>query len=125
MAIDLVRKELKDHDEKDSLAAIDAVLEKIIQETETKEFSEGQLPIYERFEEMNFGPRTFIEELYYKGLTEGVAKVGARTVNILKVAQEILAMRHALAKETARLLSLQSLQNRYYYKMIKVKLIFP
>lgn len=65
------------------------------------------------------GPRSFMEELYYKGITDGVRKSGAKTVNILKVAENLFDARISIAKEAAKLLSLQSLQNRHYYKMIK------
>lgn len=65
------------------------------------------------------GPRSFMEQLYYKGITDGVRKSGSKTVNILKVAENLFDARISIAKEAAKLLSLQSLQNRHYYKMIK------
>lgn len=65
------------------------------------------------------GPRSYLEQLYHRGITDGVKKSGPKTVNILKVAENLFDTRLAIAKEASKLLSLQSLQNRHYYKMIK------
>ena len=69
------------------------------------------------------GPRQFLEELYYKGVTEGAGMKrpdGSKsTVNVLKVAESIIDMRYAITKEASKLLSSQNLNHRYYYKLIK------
>jgi hypothetical protein len=96
MAIDLLRKNLMSRSERESLTAVDSVLEKLIEASETQAIAEGQLPLWARFEDQNIGPRTFLEELYYKGLTEGITRVGAKTINILKVAQELLGIRYGM-----------------------------
>jgi hypothetical protein len=79
----------------------------------------GNLTMTERIIHDTQGPRTFLERLYYKGITDGAIKSGKNTINILKVAENLFDARLAIAKEASKLLSLQSLQNRHYYKMIK------
>ena len=65
------------------------------------------------------GPRSFMEQLYYKGIIDGVTRNNGKVVNMLKVAENLFDARMSIAKESVKLLSLQSLQNRQYYKMIK------
>jgi len=46
-------------------------------------------------------------------------------MNVLKVAENLMAKRAAIAKETTKLLTQQNLYNRQYYKLIKDRGGFP
>ena len=71
------------------------------------------------------GPRQFLEELYYKGIADGASLKGGKAMNVLKVAENLMAKRAAIAKETTKLLTQQNLYNRQYYKLIKDRGGFP
>ena len=112
LAMQLVRDDLvrtKDHA---AIKVMDDLTIKLGTDDDTR-------TMLERVQHESQGPRTFLEQLYYKGITEGVVKSGTKTVNILRVAENLFDTRLAIAKEASKLLSLQSLQNRHYYKMIK------
>lgn len=112
LAIQLVRDDLVRN--KDSLAieVVDDLLKKMV----TDDMERTAL---ERVLHDTQGPRSFLEQLYYKGVINGVTKSGTKTLNVLKVAENLFDARVSIGKAAAKLLSLQSTQNRQYYKMIK------
>jgi hypothetical protein len=63
----------------------------------------GNLTMTERIIHDTQGPRTFLERLYYKGITDGAIKSGKNTINILKVAENLFDARLAIAKEAGML----------------------
>ena len=71
------------------------------------------------------GPTVLLEELYYHGVSSGVVVTDSgENLNSLKIAQDIMALRLALATEASRILADLATNSRQYYKMIKVKAIF-
>ena len=111
-----MREDLRKVNDNSALAVLDNLVEKLEHDDEARTILDRMLNDAE-------GPRQFLEELYYKGVTEGVGRSradGTKTpVNVLKVAENIIDMRYAITKEASKLLSSQNLNNRYYYKMIK------
>jgi hypothetical protein len=108
------------------------------------------MSVSDQFFSKNFGPRTFLEELYYLGITGSTSVddiIGTNSnlintnydtssnlidknksdsdksslVNVLKLSQMISDTRTALALQIQGILRLQNTSNRKYYKMIKVK----
>jgi hypothetical protein len=68
------------------------------------------------------GPSALLEEIYHNGITQGVQiSSTGDTLNSLKIAQDLMALRVILAAEAARILSDLATSSRLYYKMIKVK----
>ena len=112
LALQLVRDDLIRGKEEWAIQVLDDLMIKMGTDDDSR-------TILERILHDTHGPRSFLEQLYYKGITDGVRKSGSKTVNILKVAENLFDARISIAKEAAKLLSLQSLQNRHYYKMIK------
>ena len=111
-----MREDLRKVNDKSSLEVLDNLVEKLEHDDEARSILDRMLNDAE-------GPRQFLEELYYKGVTEGVGMKRSdgtkSTVNVLKVAENIIEMRCAITKEASKLLSSQNLNHRYYYKMIK------
>ena len=67
------------------------------------------------------GPTVLLEELYYHGVSKGVVVTDSGdNLNSLKIAQDIMALRLALATEASRILTDLATNSRQYYKMIKV-----
>ena len=112
LALELVRNDLiasKDHT---SIQVLDDL-------TTTIGEDDDSATMKERLHHERFGPRSFMEQLYHKGITVGIAKPGVKTINTLKVAESFLDARLVISREISKQLSLQSMQNRHYYKMIK------
>lgn len=63
-------------------------------------------------------PRTLLEQMYYRGITEGVTP---RKVNILKLAQSLMEKCCAVANDLSKIISEMAVYSRPYYKMIKVR----
>lgn len=112
LAIQLVRDDLVRNKDILSIEVVDELLKKMV----TDDIDRTAL---ERVLHDTQGPRSFLEQLYYKGVIDGVTKAGTKTVNILKVAENLFDARLSIGKAASKLLSLQSMQNRQYYKMIK------
>lgn len=112
LALQLVRDDLVKSKDDHAMQIIDDLMIKL-------EIDDSARSVLERVLHDTQGPRSFMEQLYYRGITDGVTTNNGKSVNILKVAENLFDARVAIAKESAKLLSLQSLQNRQYYKMIK------
>lgn len=112
LAIQLVREDLVRNKDDLAIQVVDDLLKKMV----TDDIERTAL---ERVLHDTQGPRSFLEQLYYKGIIEGVTKSGTKTLNVLKVAENLFDARLSIGKAAAKLLSLQSTQNRQYYKMIK------
>ena len=114
LAMELIRTDLlnsRDESALDMLRALEAKME-------TDDVARS---ILERMLNETEGPRQFLEELYYKGLTNGAGLKGGRAMNVLNVAENLLHTRAAIAKEATKFLTQQNLYNLQYYKMIKDK----
>ena len=115
LAMGLVRDGLLKANDDTALATLSTLERKMETDDDARSLLERMLNDAE-------GPRQFLEELYYKGVTEGVSMKrpdGAKVVNILRVAESLLEARYSIAKEATKILSQQSLQSRHYYRMIK------
>ena len=112
LAMQLVRDDLVRTKDNLAIQVMDELAIKMSDDDDTRAMLERVL--YE-----SQGPRSYMEQLYYRGITDGIKKSGSKTVNILRVAENLFDTRLAIAKEASKLLSLQSLKNRHYYKMIK------
>jgi hypothetical protein len=116
LAMELVRDGLLKTHDVTALATLSTLEKKMATDDDARSLLERMLNDAE-------GPRQFLEELYYKGVTEGVstkgADGGAKVVNILRVAESLLEARYAIAKEATKLLTQQNLHSRHYYRMIK------
>lgn len=112
LAVQLVREDLIKNKETAALQLMDDLTTKLGDDDDS-------FTTEERMEQESHGPRSFMEQLYHKGIMGGVTKSGLKSVNMLKVAESFLDARLAISKEASKLLSLQSMQNRHYYKMIK------
>ena len=112
LALELVRNDLIANKDHASIQVLDEL-------TTTIGEDDDSATMKERCHHERFGPRSFMEQLYYKGVTVGVAKPGVKTINTLKVAESFLDARLVISREISKQLSLQSMQNRHYYKMIK------
>ena len=112
LAVQLVREELLKN--KDT-AALDLMDELTIKIGENDDSS----TMKDRLHQANFGLRSFMETLYYRGVTDGIKKSGSKTLNTLKVAESFLEARLAISKEASKLITSQSVRNRHYYRMIK------
>lgn len=90
IALDIVRADLDKKKDKFSLNLIEELLAVVGKE------GEGLEPLQRTFHE-ELGPRRFLEELCYAGLSSGVAESdaseGRSQTNILKLAQTILDTR--------------------------------
>ena len=111
-AVQLVREDLSKAKQDIAVQMIDDLLLKMVSDDVSRTGLERML-------HDTHGPRSFLEQLYYKGITEGVTGSGSKAVNTLKVIESIFAARLSIAKEASKLLSTQNMQNRQYYKMIK------
>ena len=112
LAIQLVKDDLRKNKDEGALEVVEALMIKMV-------VDDTQRSVLEKLLHDTQGPRSFLEQLYYRGVIDGVTKSGTKTVNILKVAENLFDARVSIAREASKLLSLQSLQNRHYYKMIK------
>lgn len=112
LAVQLVREELIRNKDTAALQIMDSLVTTIGGEDDS-------LTMEERLHQESHGPRSFMEQLYHRGIIGGITKSGLKTVNMLKVAESFFDARLAISKEASKLLSLQSMQNRHYYKMIK------
>ena len=112
LALQLVRDDLVRSKDDCAIQILDDLMIKL-------EVDDNSRSALERVLHDTHGPRSFMEQLYYRGITDGVTKNNGKVVNMLKVAENLFDARISIAKESAKLLSLQSLQNRQYYKMIK------
>jgi hypothetical protein len=112
LAIDILKKDLLRFKDDLSIEVIDELVIKL-------KIDDEKRTMLERILHDSQGPRSFIEQLYFKGITEGVKIEDSKSVNILKLAENLLNTRLDIAKEVAKLISLQNQQNRQYYKMIK------
>ena len=120
LALDLVREELLKARDESTIAVLDAHIKKTVGDGVSLGNRGHQLPIartlMERMHNDKDGSHPFLEELYYKGITEGVSMKrpdgGIKAVNVLKLAENLLETRYAIAKEISKILSLQSL-HRY------------
>jgi hypothetical protein len=112
LAVQLVREELLKN--KDT-AALDLMDELTIKIGENDDSS----TMKDRLHQANFGLRSFMERLYYRGVSDGIKKSGSKSLNTLKVAESFLEARLAIAKEASKMISSQSVRNRHYYRMIK------
>jgi hypothetical protein len=86
VALDLVKEELRQGSDSFSMDTIDNILNDMHTVDEQRSVSD-------RFFNDILGPRPFLENLYYKGLSTGITKVGSQTINFLKVAQRLLDTR--------------------------------
>ena len=109
LAMQLVRDDLVRTKDNLAIQVLDELATKMSDDDDTIAMLEREI----------HGPRSYMEQLYYRGITDGIGKSGSKTVNILRVAENLFDTRLAIAKEASKLLSLQSLKNRHYYKMIK------
>lgn len=112
LAIQLVKDDLRRNKDDGALEVVEALMIKMV-------VDDTHRSVLEKLLHDTQGPRSFLEQLYYRGVIDGVTKNGTKTVNILKVAENLFDARVSIAREASKLLSLQSLQNRHYYKMIK------
>ena len=120
LALDLVREDLVKARDESAIAVLDAHIQKTIGDGVSVGFRGHPLPIsttlMERMHNDKGGSHPFLEELYYKGVSEGVSMKrpdgGVKAVNVLKLAEALLETRYAIAKEISKILSLQSL-HRY------------
>ena len=76
----------------------------------------------DRFLHASKGPRALLEEIYFHGVSKGIVVTDSGNLNSLKIAQDIMALRLALATEASRILADMASNSRQYYKMIKVRL---
>ena len=74
----------------------------------------------DRFLHASKGPRALLEELYFHGVSKGIVVTEAGNLNSMKIAQDIMNVRVALATEASRVLADLASNSRQYYKMIKV-----
>jgi CRISPR/Cas system CSM-associated protein Csm2 small subunit len=114
LAIQLVKDDLRRNKDDGALEVVEALMVKMVDD-------DSHRSVLEKLLHDTQGPRSFLEQLYYRGVIDGVTKTGtgAKAINILKVAENLFDARVSIAREASKLLSLQSLQNRHYYKMIK------
>lgn len=112
LAVQLVREELLKNKDTAALDLMDELTIKIGE-------SDDSSTMKDRLHQANFGLRSFMERLYYRGVTDGIKKSGSKSVNALKVAESFLEARLAIAKEASKMISSQSVRNRHYYRMIK------
>ena len=116
IALDIVREDLQKANDKQGLAVIEELIHKMDTDDEER-------TLLEQIMNDADGPRSFMEQLYYKGITEGLSSAGlqkGKSVNIIRIAENLFTTRAALANEAIKFLTKQSLENRQYYKMIKV-----
>lgn len=114
LAIQLVKDDLRRSKDDGALEVVEALMVKMVDD-------DSHRSVLEKLLHDTQGPRSFLEQLYYRGVIDGVTKpgTGTKAINILKVAENLFDARVSIAREASKLLSLQSLQNRHYYKMIK------
>ena len=83
----------------------------------------GELDPLEQLVRLPKGPCALLEELYYHGISQGVVVTDSgENLNSLKIAQDVMALRLALATEASRVLADLATNSRQYYKMIKVQI---
>jgi hypothetical protein len=112
LALELVRNDLIANKDHASIQILDDL-------TTTIGPDDGSVTMKERLHQERFGPRSFMEQLYHKGIAGGITKPGVKSVNTLKVAESFFDARMVVSREISKQLSLQSMQNRHYYKLIK------
>lgn len=115
LAIDLTKAELKKQGDASSLASVkylDAFLE---------EHTAGlnALEPQERMLQEARGPRSLIENLYYRGLTENVVELDGAQVSVLRLGQRLLERRLQTAATVINVVGDMAVFARGYYVMIK------
>ena len=115
LAIDLVKGELSALNTPSSMAAIN-YLDEFIANVSISDKSDP----YERLEDERRAPRTLLEKLYYKSLTESMVVQGSATINLMKLSKQILDKKVAIAYDFSRIIRDLASYSRDYYKMIKV-----
>ncbi|KAJ1436614.1 hypothetical protein B484DRAFT_393142 [Ochromonadaceae sp. CCMP2298] len=111
-ALDLVKADLLAKDDTEALLLIDELLGKVAQEVDKLDALDRKLALSRL-------PISLLEELCYRGLSEGATKVTGKGSSILKLAQDLLQTRLSLAMGSIKVLESLNRENRNYYQMIK------
>jgi hypothetical protein len=111
-ALDLVKADLRAREDTGALLCIEQVLEKVTKDVDKllaldKKLAIGRLP------------QALLEELCYRGLTEGATGGQGGQSNFLKLSQNVLQTRFALAMGSVRVLESLNRENKNYYRVIK------
>jgi hypothetical protein len=115
LAFVLVKAELSASNSPSSTASIN-YLDEFIANVSISDKSDP----YERLEDERRAPRTLLEKLYYKSLTESMVVQGSATINLMKISKQILDKKIAIAYDFSRMIRDLASYSRDYYKMIKV-----
>ena len=117
LAIDMVKAELGREGSANAAASIAYLDEFIANMTVTSEKDDA----YARFEDERKQPRTLLETLYYRSISDGaIISRGQASVNVLKLAQSIMDKRSAVACDILKIVNELAATSRVYYKSIKV-----
>jgi hypothetical protein len=112
-AIEVVRQSITN--DKASSEYLEAYLKELSDEEEKR-------TVVERLLHEFAAPMELLEELYYRGISQGLASVtddANHKVNILKIAQQLLDTRYSLCLQANQMIIDDDNHSRSYYKMIK------
>lgn len=85
-ALQLLRAELDQKNDEASREALESVITQVRTDYNSKD-------ITSQFFSHLFGPRTLIEDLYYRGMVDGAQSLGRNKVNVLNLAKNLLMKR--------------------------------
>eukprot|EP01038_Epipyxis_sp_PR26KG_P004139 gene4139-5893_t len=112
-ALEIVKAKLNKYHDTVSIECLNESLTRVMKEIEVND------PV-ERAMREKLAPRTLIEELCFVGMKDGTsATAGSSSSSYLRLANEIMSARLAVALQMVRSLEAQSLDARRYYKTIK------
>lgn len=100
VAVEVLRDELEKKRDLGSLEMIDEAMERVRIKYEAqvdRSILRPQLRTKTDYFSTKFGPRTFLEELYFRGLSEGPQSLGSKSVNLLTLVKDLFAKRLAVA----------------------------
>jgi len=118
VAIDLAKADLGKAGDKTSQAALVYLCKYV------DEYVQGvdRLGSMERLIQEPHGPRTLIEKLYFRGLTESIVELeGEASVSVLNIAQLVLEKRMQTAATCVQIVGDLTAFSRHYYRQIRDK----
>ena len=116
IALDLVKGELAKDGSESALESI-----KFLEEFTFNSTKSTRSDALEQLDEERLFHRTLLEQLHFRGITEGASSMINSNVNILALSQSLMSQRAAVARDLRKIIMQLQSTSRTYYKTIKDK----
>ena len=116
IALDLVKGELT---KEGTESAVESV--KFLEEFTANVTKSTRSDALEKLDEERLFHRTLLEQLHYRGITEGASSSISTKVNILALSQSLMSQRAAVAGDFRKIITQCETTSRAYYKTIRDK----